>query len=152
SLLLIACSGPPSTSSPAATGGPSGSGTLTASPGTTSAAAADPQWPVFGHDHANSRNNSTDPVINPTSVAGLKEAWRIDGLTGQTSTPAVVGGVVYFGDWTGKMHAVKADDGQPVWDRQFTTDQINDSPLVTADTVYVADGNANFHALDRTTG
>jgi polyvinyl alcohol dehydrogenase (cytochrome) len=129
---------------------PTSPGTTTAPPGT--AVALDDQWRVFGHDHANTRDAATETKLSPTNVSGLQPAWRMDGLTGQTSTPAVVDGVVYFGDWTGKVHAVRAADGRPVWERQFNTDQINDSPLVTDDTVYVADGEANFHALDRSTG
>jgi hypothetical protein len=37
----------------------------------------------------------------------LTEAWRLDGIGGVTGTPAVVNGVVYFGDWHGVVHLLE---------------------------------------------
>src|SRR6185312_11054671 len=41
--------------------------------------------------------------------------------TGVTSTVAVAGGVVYFGDWGGMIHAVHATDGTRVWSTQVAS-------------------------------
>jgi outer membrane protein assembly factor BamB len=37
-------------------------------------------------------------------------------------------------------------------EKQLPASEINDSPLVTDDTVYLGDGTATLWALDRTTG
>src|SRR5690348_748124 len=58
-------------------------------------------WPVVNHDRSNTRANTAERKLSPRDVARLTPRWRVDGLSGVTSTPAVVGGVVYFGDWGG---------------------------------------------------
>src|SRR5262245_37411514 len=73
-------------------------------------------WRSYGYDTANSRSAGSN--ITPANVATLHEKWRIDGIDGVTSTPAVMDGVVYFGAWDGSVRAVDADDGTPRWTRQ----------------------------------
>src|SRR2546428_12972922 len=80
-------------------------------------AAAAGKWPVFNHDHRNSRANRAEKNISPHNVGRLAPRWRVDGLSGVTSTPAVVDGVVYFGDWSGVFHARRAGDGREIWSR-----------------------------------
>ncbi len=74
------------------------------------------------------------------------------GTDGSTSTPAVFGGVVYFGNWDGTLRAVSAADGTAIWTRQLTNTVIDDSPLLHANRVYVGDGAGNLHAVDSATG
>src|SRR5438093_896485 len=81
----------------------------------------------------------------------LAPRWRVDGLSAVTSTPAVVKGVVYFGDWSGVVHARRASDGTELWSRQLGS-AIRPSPLVTRDRVYVPESNGQLHALRRDTG
>src|SRR5262245_54083353 len=63
----------------------------------TTEPAAD-EWPVLNHDHDNSRANTAETKLSPDNVSGLVPRWRFDGLSAVTSTPAVVDGMVYFGD------------------------------------------------------
>lgn len=52
--------------------------------------------------------------IDATSVRTAREAWSYDSAT-VTGTPAVVDGVAYFGDFAGKLHALRVSDGSAVW-------------------------------------
>ena len=81
----------------------------TASPGEVGA------WPAFGYDTDNSRNNADENIVTADNVGGLVERWRIDDIEGVTSTPVVLDGVVYFGDWNGAAHAVSIADGSTIW-------------------------------------
>src|SRR5437870_7210514 len=58
------------------------------------------EWPVFNHDDRNTRANRPERSIPPDTVDRLAPRRRVDGLSAVTSTPAVVKGVVYFGDWS----------------------------------------------------
>ena len=67
-----------------------------------------------------------------------------------TSTPAVVDGVVYFGDWAGNVVALKASDG--VWKKATGKGLLSGSPNVTADAVYIGGDGGWVHALKRSDG
>jgi outer membrane protein assembly factor BamB/lysophospholipase L1-like esterase len=128
--------------------------TDTASP--TETATATPtkvpdEWPVLNHDHANSRNNIGETTLTRDNVAELAPRWRFDGLSAVTSTPAAVDGVVYFGDWSGVFHALRASDGTELWNRKLGQ-RITPSPLVAGDRVYTSESSGNFFALDKATG
>jgi len=127
------------------TGTPTGTATATAT-----AAVAD-EWPVFNHDHQNSRNNTAETTLSPDNVGQLVPRWRFDGLSAVTSTPAVVDGVVYFGDWSGVFHALRTSDGMEIWSRQLGQ-RITPSPLVAGDRVYTSESTGMFFALNRETG
>jgi polyvinyl alcohol dehydrogenase (cytochrome) len=108
-------------------------------------------WDRYGLDASNTRYNAAERAIDATSVACLQPRWTIDSLAGVTSTPAVVGGVVYFGDWDGDVHAHAVTDGAEIWVTDVAA-QVNDSPLVTEDKVFVGDADGWLHALDRANG
>jgi polyvinyl alcohol dehydrogenase (cytochrome) len=113
-------------------------------------------WPSFGHDLANSRHQDLERRISRKNVDELREAWRVDGLAGVTSTPAIWRATAYVGTWNGMARAINLADGSTVWARQLTdgggAGMVDDSPLVTADRVYVGDACGRLHALDRATG
>lgn len=108
------------------------------------------QWAVYGHDLSGSRA-STDTFLSPGNVGSLVEKWRID-LKGCTSTPAVVDGVVYVGDWFGNLRAHSAADGSVIWEKSVSAFAIDDSPLVMNGKVYAGDGGGNLIAVDQATG
>jgi len=116
-----------------------------------SAGAARGAWPVVNHDDRNSRAGVAEQRISPRNVARLVPRWRVDGLSAVTGTPAVVGGVVYFGDWSGVVHARRVADGTEIWSRKMGS-AIRPSPLVAGRRVYVAESNGKLHALERATG
>ena len=124
--------------------------TVTATPTATTPPVAD-EWPVFNHDHDNSRNNIAETQLSPDNVAQLAPRWRFDGLSAVTSTPAVVDGVVYFGDWSGVFHALRTSDGMELWNRKLGQ-RITPSPLVAGDRVYTSESNGTLFALNRATG
>src|SRR5438477_12724385 len=82
---------------------------------TVRAAARVAEWTLYGHDLANSRLNPLETAINPNTVAKLRVAWSTKGELGVTGTPIVAGGVVYYDDWTGAVHAVRATTGTQIW-------------------------------------
>ncbi|HZJ26931.1 MAG TPA: PQQ-binding-like beta-propeller repeat protein [Acidimicrobiia bacterium] len=109
-------------------------------------------WTSYGLDHDNTRSALMESAISANTVASLEEVWRIDGIEGSTSTPAVFGDSVYFGAWDGSLRAVSTKDGSPRWTTQLSGSVIDDSPLVAGDRVYIGDGAGNLHAVDRATG
>lgn len=109
-------------------------------------------WTVYGGGSSNHRDAIGPSAISPATVGSLEEQWRVDGVVGSTSTPAVLGGTVYFGAWDGALRAVDAATGDLRWETQLTSTLIDDSPAVHDDTVYVGDGAGNLHAVDRATG
>ncbi len=135
-----------------------GEQTTTADSSTTESACAGPfmygpatSWTRYGYDAENSRFNSAERAITPASVACLESDWSAPDLPGVTSTPAVSGGVVYFGDWAGQLHAREFATGDPLWTTPLGL-QVNDSPLVTGESVYVGDNEGNLHRVDRVSG
>ena len=109
-------------------------------------------WTSYGLDHANTRAALAESVISPETAGDLQEVWRVEGIDGATSTPAVLGDTVYFGGWDGTLRAVSTVDGAPLWSTQLSGSVVDDSPLVSGDRVFVGDGAGNLHAVDRSTG
>ena len=164
-LLLVGCNGdnqqtPEPTKTATATPTATATATATASPTETATPSVTPtatvppevdEWSVVNHDHASSRANRVEATLSPDNVAQLAPRWRLDGLSAITSTPAVVDGVVYFGDWSGVLHAQRASDGTEIWSRKLSS-AIRPSPLVAGDRVYTPDSNGSLTALSRATG
>ena len=113
-------------------------------------AATPASWPSFGFDLANSRNNLNERTLSARNVGRLRELWRFSGPS-TTSTPAVLGGVVYLPGWDGRVYARRLDDGSEVWTSALP-DLIDSSPTVTGARVYVSDDNGSVHALERSSG
>lgn len=65
--------------------------------------------------------------------------------------PAVDGSVVYFGDFSGTMHAVDITTGQHIWEVS-TDNKIKAAPAIVGDTVVVADRGPAVTFLDKATG
>ncbi|MBZ5542178.1 MAG: PQQ-binding-like beta-propeller repeat protein [Acidobacteriia bacterium] len=79
-----------------------------------------------------------------------KERWRFKTGNVNRSTPAVAGGVVYFGSHTGYLYAVDAATGALKWKFE-TPGEISSSPAVGEGTVFV-NNDAGFWAVDAQTG
>ncbi|MBV8305139.1 MAG: PQQ-binding-like beta-propeller repeat protein [Acidimicrobiia bacterium] len=71
-------------------------------------------WPMFGHDPGRSFS-SPDTCIGAVGAATLRPKWFFNTSAPVTAQPAVVGGTVYVGDFTGKFHALNAADGSERW-------------------------------------
>lgn len=109
-----------------------------------------PNWPMFGRDYANTRA-SNDVSIDVPQLANLRVAQRVAG-SGVSSTPAVVDGIAYYGDYAGWLKAVDARTGAAVWSKRLQNGMLTPSPFVSADTVYIAGDASNVYAVNRTTG
>jgi polyvinyl alcohol dehydrogenase (cytochrome) len=82
-----------------------------------SSAAAD--WPIFGHDLANTRNaGSQGPTAGEAAV--LQRAWVFKSSHGDfTGTPVVAGGTLVAGTNLGSVFALDAATGKVRWTRQI---------------------------------
>jgi len=79
---------------------------------------ADCQWAMYGQNLARTFSHECETAISTTSVATLVPAWFFQTGFSVTASPAVVGGQVFVGDWSGTMHALDAGDGTELWSVQ----------------------------------
>jgi polyvinyl alcohol dehydrogenase (cytochrome) len=82
------------------------------------------EWPMYGHDVANTRTQPEPSGLGPTAVFGLKPAWTFSTSsagdeTGFNSTPVVYGGCVFIGSFGGVAYALDAKTGHVVWQRRL---------------------------------
>ena len=72
-------------------------------------------WPVYGHDLANSRNAGIEGP--PASqVSSMSAAWTFKSPTGDfTGTPAIADGVLVAGNNGGWVYALDAVTGAVLW-------------------------------------
>ena len=104
-----------------------------------------PNWAMIGNDPANSRNQPQEHRIGPGNVNHLAPKWIATTAGDVSGTPAVVNGVVYFGDFGGMLWALDADTGAVIWSRLVSdyTGIIGDiartSPSVAGNTLVVGD-------------
>ncbi len=62
------------------------------------------------------------------------------------SSPAVAGGVVYFGSYDQHLYAVDIHTGEEKW-RFQTADWVNSSPTVADNTVYFGSDDGNLYGV-----
>jgi len=67
------------------------------------------------------------------------------------SSPAVSGGVVYFGSGDGNVYALQAASGKLRW-KFHTGDVVHASPAIAHGTVFIGSWDSYFYALDVATG
>ncbi|MFL5822671.1 MAG: PQQ-binding-like beta-propeller repeat protein [Solirubrobacteraceae bacterium] len=82
------------------------------------------EWPVYGHDLANTRNQNRERAIGPKNVGSLSAAWVFSTSTygdasGFNTTPVVSGGCVFIGSSAGTLYAIDAGSGHLVWKRHL---------------------------------
>ncbi|MHB8512687.1 MAG: outer membrane protein assembly factor BamB family protein [Actinomycetota bacterium] len=78
------------------------------------------EWPSYGGDKANSRNQALETTIGVGNAASLAPKWVFNvggagGNGGIQSTPAVSDGCLFFGTDAGDVFAVSSSDGSLVW-------------------------------------
>jgi polyvinyl alcohol dehydrogenase (cytochrome) len=81
-------------------------------------------WPMYGHDVANTRTQPDEHGLGPSAAGNLKPAWVFStGSTGDgsqlTTTPAVSDGCVFIGSFKGYVYALDASTGHVVWQRKL---------------------------------
>jgi polyvinyl alcohol dehydrogenase (cytochrome) len=129
-------------------------------------ASASGEWPVYGHDAANTRSQPSELALEPGTAASLTKAWSFSTASmgdaaGFQSTPVVDRGCVFLGSTNAVMYALDAADGKLVWQSKLDLTSagfgggIVGAPLVSGNRVMVLVNEANapyVAALDRTTG
>ena len=75
-------------------------------------------WPMFGQNICNTASQEIAGGISKDSVGKLAVAWTYKAAGADVSaTPAVVGGSVYFPDWSGKINRLDAATGAVKWSK-----------------------------------
>jgi outer membrane protein assembly factor BamB len=93
---------------------------------------------------------SGDLVAIDLETGKLRWKYRAQEGIGESS-PAVHEGVVYIGDLSGRLHAVRATDGKRLW--TFKTDsEIKSSPVVAGDRVVIGSYDGNLYAVSKRDG
>jgi outer membrane protein assembly factor BamB len=100
-----------------------------------------------------------DPDTGRQSVTGLvvalhartgKPRWeRVIGAS--ETSPAIAHGLVYVGDWRGKIYAFDARTGRTVWTFQ-TGGEVKAGVAVSGRRLYIGSYDGNLYALDALTG
>jgi outer membrane protein assembly factor BamB len=103
-------------------------------------------WTMFHRDSAHTGSTAPD-----STVAQGKIKWTFTTGAAIHSSPAVAGGVVYFGSRDSNVYAVKADTGEMLWSFK-TGSWVESSPVVTNGVVYIGSNDGKFYALDALTG
>lgn len=94
-------------------------------PACTASPSSRGEWPVYGHDLANSRDQTLERTIGPNAAGSLSAAWVFSTANyGDTSafdsTPVVSGGCVFVGSSAGNLFAIDASSGKLVWEHRLT--------------------------------
>lgn len=136
-LLAPACSG--STDTPTAgttsTSRPALPATAPPAPGT------DCDWPMFGQNLDRTFSQPCPTGISPATAGDLTQRWFFNTYDVVTTTPAVVDGTVYVGDWSGRFYAVDAETGTERWSIQAETHpEVYAGQIVSSPAVAEVDG------------
>ncbi len=118
-------------------------------------------WPMYLHDTSHT-SASPDTTVTTANAPFLTPQWTFKTGGVIASSATVVSGVVYIGSWDGYEYALNATTGALIWKTflgQTTSSNCNPSTLGVTSTasvvngvVYVLGGDANFYALNATTG
>ena len=102
-------------------------------------------WPMLGHDPANTYCDGSDVQ------APLQKVWEFQADGGIRSSPVPAYGMVFFGSNDNHLYALDAVTGQLKW-RSKTQGKIVSSPFVANEVVCVASRDKNVYAFDAWTG
>jgi len=109
-------------------------------------------WPMFRFSLNRTGHNPYENVVDTSNVGSLVTKWAQNCCGEITTSPAVVGGVVYAGDGEGQFYAADADTGTILWQVTLGNQGVI-SPLVAGGVVYVGTAtNGILDALDAGTG
>jgi polyvinyl alcohol dehydrogenase (cytochrome) len=82
-------------------------------------------WPMYGHDLANTRSQPQEHTIGAGQAGSLSTSWVFSlaaagDMAATNSTPTESGGCVFFGSSSGTVYALTADTGAVVWRKSLT--------------------------------
>jgi uncharacterized repeat protein (TIGR01451 family) len=117
-----------------------------------SAAPSPADWTQFQRDNMQ-RWNPYETVLGVSNVGSLQLKWKNPpiGAAGLAfeSSPAVVNGVIYFGDG-GSVYALNASTGAQLW--SYFAEGVQSSPAVVNGVIYFGSDNGAVYALNANTG
>jgi outer membrane protein assembly factor BamB len=108
-------------------------------------------WPQFRGSASHSGVDSVESVLTSADVGGLVPLWTVPIGVQLESSPAIAGGVVYFGASDHGLYAVNAATGAPLW-HDVLGDVVHSSPAVVGGVVYVGCNDGTVRAFDALTG
>lgn len=97
-------------------------------------------WPMPGQNKQNTAFQSREHLISPSNVSQLQKKWvyntdannvlinRTYAKSPVLGTPSVdqANQTIFFGDLNGRLHAVNAQTGAPVWIKSIVYDYLKD--------------------------
>jgi outer membrane protein assembly factor BamB len=98
----------------------------------------------------NATRSGLDGQVVALDAETGKVRWKVK-MAPTESSPVVVGGLVYVGDWSGKLYALSAHSGRVVWTYQ-TGDKVKDGVAYAGGRVYFGSYDSHVYALNARTG
>jgi outer membrane protein assembly factor BamB len=108
-------------------------------------------WPMRGGRPSHTGANSTETLLDPSSVTGLDDAWQVQTGDVVQSSPAIADGIAYVGSEDGLCYAIDASTGVTKW-AVSTGGAVDSSPAVSGTTVYVGSAAHDVVAFNTATG
>ncbi len=102
-------------------------------------------WTMFLSDPSHSGSGTGNPTLAPT------QSWKYGTGDEVSSSPAVVGGLVYVGSDDNNIYALNATDGAQLWSYK-TGNDVGSSPAVVNGVVYIGSMDDNVYALNAADG
>jgi len=129
-------------------------GTLPLASAADGKAAAEPHWPSFRHDLAQTG------VASSSLPNELELLWEVSLGDQILATAAIVGEYVYVPCLSGELVCLNRKNGEKVWsyksvevvEKNSFAPGFKSSPTVAGDSIYLGDEEGVFHAIERKTG
>ena len=125
---------------------------------THAASATSTNWPSLGFDTQNTRDNTTETALSPTSVSHLHLAWKFRTPFVVKSSPLVNNGTAYISayDSAGHLYALDAKTGTQRWSLAFGG-AVTETPVINNGVLYAGAETAigsvtSMFAVNATTG
>jgi polyvinyl alcohol dehydrogenase (cytochrome) len=99
------------------------------------------EWPMYGHDLANTRTQPEETALGPSAASSLTPKWVFstsstgDG-TGFNTTPVVYDGCVFIDSFGGTAYALDARSGHVVWQHKLEASNPGSGGDVGAAAIY----------------
>src|SRR5438067_847474 len=128
---------------------------------TPAAAATSQDWPMFLHDSSRT-NSTTDATLSVANAPTLALKWKYKTGGPIATSVSIVGTTAYVGSWDGYEYAINTANGSLLWKTYLgltndpgcnpATIGITSAAAIVNGVLYVGGGDANWYALDPTTG
>ncbi len=99
-------------------------------------------------------NRQPSPQLTGEAIAFAVGTGRIiwrQTIGPSESSPVVVGGTVFLGDWNGRVWALRRLTGKPRWVTKLRA-QVKSGVAISGNRLYVGDYSGHLYALNATTG